>query len=65
MIDKEKTLRNQFMNEFGKILPSDFIPQFRDTTPVVKLEGAGKEYDLPDIEDLEDDLIDPVLEPQP
>lgn len=43
------------MIEFGKLLPGDFIPQFRDTLPTIKLEGGGgKEYELPEI-DFEDD----------
>ena len=44
------------MNEFGRILPSDFIPQLRDPTPTLSLEGANKDYELPEIEDLDDDL---------
>ena len=48
------------MNEFGKILPSEFIPQFRDTMMNVKLEGSGKEFELPEIEDPED-LLDSQL----
>lgn len=45
------------MTEYGKILPSEFIPQFRDTMMSIKLEGSGREYELPEIEDAED-LLD-------
>lgn len=45
------------MNEFGKVLPSDFIPQFRDTIPTIRLEGSSKEYELPEIEDQDDDVM--------
>ena len=43
------------MNDFGKILPSEFVPQLRDTPPSLKFEGCAKDYELPEI-DLEDDL---------
>ena len=50
-LEDEANMRSQFMNEFGKVLPSEFIPQFRDTLMTVKLEGNSKEYELPEIED--------------
>jgi hypothetical protein len=30
MIDKEKDMRKKFLNDWGKILPVDFIPQLKD-----------------------------------
>lgn len=56
-IDSEKKSRGTFMNEFGKILPSDYIPQLRDPTPILNLEGPNKDYELPDIEDIDDGSI--------
>lgn len=54
-ISRERDLRNAFMNEFGKLLPSEFIPQLRETTPIIKLEGGGlKDYELPEINEIED-----------
>lgn len=29
-IGREKDARNMFMNEYGRLLPSEFIPQLRD-----------------------------------
>lgn len=37
------------MNEFGKLLPSEFIPQLRELAPSMKIEGGMKDYELPDI----------------
>jgi dGTP triphosphohydrolase len=54
-IEKEKKARALFMQDYGRILPSEFIPQLRDPTPVLKLEGTNKDYELPDIDELEDD----------
>lgn len=47
-----------FLNELGKILPSEFIPQLREQAPSIKLEGGNKDYDLPDIEDTEVDFFE-------
>ena len=60
-IKDEDNLRQQFMNEYGKVLPSEFIPQFRDKIMSLKLEGASKEYELPEIEDFDDEGNDRVL----
>ena len=54
-IETEKQARSLFMNEYGKVLPSEFIPQLRDPTPTLSLEGPNKDYELPDIEDLDAD----------
>ena len=43
-INKESELRNAFMNEYGRLLPSEFIPQLREGTPTIKLEGGIKDY---------------------
>ena len=51
LIENEKILRTQFMSEYGRILPSDFLPQLRELTPQVKLEGSCKDYELPELED--------------
>jgi hypothetical protein len=56
LVHKEKEVRLLFMNDFGKVLPSEFIPQLRETPPTLKLEGGVKDYELPEIEegDIED-----------
>ena len=60
-IQKEKDARSVFMSEYGRLLPSEFIPQLRESTPSLKLEGGIKDYELPDISDgdhlLESSLI--------
>ena len=56
-IENEANLRSQFMNEYGKILPSEFIPQFRDTIMNIKLEGSSKEYELPELEEEPGDVM--------
>jgi len=43
------------MSEFGRLLPSEFIPQLREQTPTIKIDGGFKDYELPDISDLSDD----------
>ncbi len=48
-IHKEKEARQVFMNEYGRLLPSEFMPQLRDQTPQLKLEGGFKDYELPEI----------------
>jgi len=50
-IGKEKEQRNKFINDIGKILPQDFIPQLREIPPSIRLDGGNKDYDLPEIED--------------
>lgn len=41
------------MNEYGRLLPAEFIPQLREVSPSIRLEGGMKDYELPEInEDL-------------
>ena len=40
------------MSEFGKLLPSEFIPQLRESVPTLKVEGGVKDYELPEINDI-------------
>jgi hypothetical protein len=48
-IQREKDARNVFMGEYGRLLPSEFIPQLREQTVTLKLEGGNKDYELPEI----------------
>lgn len=48
-INKDKEIRNQFMNDYGRLLPAEFIPQLREVTPTIRIEGGMKDYELPEI----------------
>jgi hypothetical protein len=51
------------MNEYGRLLPADFIPQLRENTPTLRLEGGMKDYELPEItEDLIGTEIDSLFD---
>ena len=50
-VAREKSLRESFLANLGKILPSDFIPQLREQTPALRLEGGVKDYELPEIDE--------------
>ena len=39
------------MNDYGRLLPAEFIPQLREVTPTIRLEGGMKDYELPEIAD--------------
>lgn len=51
LVAREKALRENFLTNLGKVLPSDFIPQLREQTPALRLEGGVKDYDLPEIDE--------------
>lgn len=42
-ISKEREKRLKFMNEYGKIIPSDFITQLREVVPTIQLDGGLKD----------------------
>lgn len=48
-IGREKDSRAVFMSEYGRLLPSEFIPQLREQVCLLRLEGGMKDYELPDI----------------
>jgi hypothetical protein len=48
-IQREKDARNVFMGEYGRLLPSEFIPQLKEQVATLKLEGGLKDYELPEI----------------
>ena len=55
-------MRNMFMNEYGRLLPSEFFPNLREQTASIKIEGGMKDYDLPEInEDLAGSVFDTLL----
>jgi hypothetical protein len=56
-IDIEKKARANFLNEYGKVLPSNFIPQLREPTPTLTMEGQSKDFDIPDLDDIEEDAL--------
>ncbi|CDW86141.1 UNKNOWN [Stylonychia lemnae] len=66
-IQREKEFRNAFLNETGRQLPSDFLPQLKEPAPSLRLEGGTKDYDLPEIEDGEVDGFDdnPLIQDSP
>jgi hypothetical protein len=37
------------MNDYGRLLPAEFIPQLREVTPTIRIEGGMKDYELPEI----------------
>lgn len=37
------------MGEYGRLLPSEFIPQLREQVVSLKIEGGLKDYELPEI----------------
>ena len=37
------------MTEYGRLLPSEFVPQLREQVATIKVEGGIKDYELPDI----------------
>ena len=37
------------MSEYGRLLPSEFIPQLREVVASIKIEGGAKDYELPEI----------------
>ena len=51
------------MNEFGKVLPSEFIPQLREQVPNIRIEGGEKDFDLPVIEDGGVDFYEDIYPP--
>lgn len=55
-IHKEKEYRSAFLNETGKMLPSDFLPQLKETPPILKLDGGQKDYELPELEDIDTEV---------
>ena len=58
-LDSEREKRDSFLNEYGKLLPSDFIPPLRDKGITMRIEGGLKDYELPEIEtEFQDDVLD-------
>lgn len=50
------------MSEYGRLLPSEFIPQLREQAAIVKIDGGMKDYELPEInEDLAGSVFDTLL----
>lgn len=47
-----------FLNETGRLLPSEFLPQLKEVSPILKLDGGQMDYELPEIDDAETDIID-------
>lgn len=52
MLDTEKESRKRFLGSYGRILPSDFIPQLKHLPPVMSLSNVNFDQDLPDIQGL-------------
>lgn len=50
-ITREKEARSLFMNEYGRLLPTEFLPQLKEQAPTLKLEGNLKDYELPEVND--------------
>jgi len=51
-VDTELDKRLRFLAQFGKILPSDFIPQLKNKAPLLVVENADTDADLPAIDGL-------------
>jgi hypothetical protein len=50
------------MSEYGRLLPSEFIPQLRETAASIRIEGGMKDYELPEInEDIAGSVFDSLL----
>ena len=61
-VKKEQESRTLFMNEYGRLLPSEFIPQLREQAATMRIEGGIKDYELPEInEDLAGSVFDTLL----
>ena len=61
-VRKEQESRNLFMSEYGRLLPSEFIPQLREQAASIRIEGGMKDYELPEInEDLAGSVFDTLL----
>jgi len=48
-ITHERDSRNVFMSEYGRLLPSEFIPQLRELVSTIRIEGGTKDYELPEV----------------
>jgi uncharacterized coiled-coil protein SlyX len=50
------------MSEFGRLLPTDFLPQIKESAAIMRIEGGLKDYELPEInEDLAGSVFDTLL----
>ena len=54
MLDEGKIINNinRFLAQYGKILPSDFIPQLKNKAPLLVLENGDTDANLPAIDGL-------------
>jgi hypothetical protein len=60
-VQGEKQQRKDFLDSFGRVLPSVLLPSIKDDPPHIKQDGKMSEYSLPDLDDLDDGTIDPLL----
>lgn len=50
LVEREKEKRIAFIQNYGRILPCDFIPALKNMTPVVKVQNRADEKELPEID---------------
>ncbi|CAD8109085.1 unnamed protein product [Paramecium primaurelia] len=57
LIDQEKDKRKKFLQQYGRILPQDFIGQLKNLTPSIQIINAFADAELPNITGLHTDTF--------